>query len=382
MACTLLINEPPLQVLPTLAIKIGLNEAIILQQVHYWLNPRFNKNFFKGRYWVRNTYDQWQQQFPFWGEKTIRRAIGNLENAAILVSFITREFKKVKYYTIDYARVETLQKQNLLNLSENLDSNPSGQNDPIDGAEQADRSGHFDPIDPVNTTISYKEENTPENTLPLKSPKDDEDEIKKMIQVWNTQIQGKLNPGKDVHLTSKRAHKLRHALKEVFNQEVNNWMNYCTQIANSRFLMGHNASGFKATLDWALNLENTYKVLEGAIYDKPNPKAALPKIQTWDAYFQDLKTTLLPSNPHGEAWFNISQALAQSLGQPFFNSWFKELTIKEFLQESLTLEAPTSFIKDYILTHYRLDLERAVNAVFPHIQTITIEFSPKTGRKT
>ena len=38
----LLIDEPPLQVLPSLALKIGLNEAIILQQVHYWLNPKLN----------------------------------------------------------------------------------------------------------------------------------------------------------------------------------------------------------------------------------------------------------------------------------------------------------------------------------------------------
>ena len=62
----LLINEPPLQVLPSLAQKIGLNEAIIVQQVHYWLNPKFNKNYFEGRNWVWNTYEQWQQQFPFW----------------------------------------------------------------------------------------------------------------------------------------------------------------------------------------------------------------------------------------------------------------------------------------------------------------------------
>ena len=41
----LLINENPLQVLPTLAVKIGLNEAMILQQMHYWLNAYHNKNY-------------------------------------------------------------------------------------------------------------------------------------------------------------------------------------------------------------------------------------------------------------------------------------------------------------------------------------------------
>ncbi len=34
----LLLNEQPLVVLPELACKIGLNEAIILQQLNYWLH--------------------------------------------------------------------------------------------------------------------------------------------------------------------------------------------------------------------------------------------------------------------------------------------------------------------------------------------------------
>ena len=33
----LLIQDRPIMILPTLAIKIGLNESIILQQIHYWL---------------------------------------------------------------------------------------------------------------------------------------------------------------------------------------------------------------------------------------------------------------------------------------------------------------------------------------------------------
>jgi len=34
---SLLIAVPPLIVLPTLATLVGLNEAIFLQQLHYWL---------------------------------------------------------------------------------------------------------------------------------------------------------------------------------------------------------------------------------------------------------------------------------------------------------------------------------------------------------
>lgn len=36
----LLIDDYPIQVLPKLAKVIGLNEAIILQQLHYWLNSK------------------------------------------------------------------------------------------------------------------------------------------------------------------------------------------------------------------------------------------------------------------------------------------------------------------------------------------------------
>ena len=51
---SLLISEPPLQVLPSLAVKIGLNEAIILQQVHYWLLK--SNNIRDGYKWVYNSY--------------------------------------------------------------------------------------------------------------------------------------------------------------------------------------------------------------------------------------------------------------------------------------------------------------------------------------
>ena len=33
----LLIKESPVMIIPSLAVKIGLNEAVVLQQIHYWL---------------------------------------------------------------------------------------------------------------------------------------------------------------------------------------------------------------------------------------------------------------------------------------------------------------------------------------------------------
>lgn len=101
----LLINEPPLQVLPSLAKEIGLNEAIMLQQMHYWLLKSSNE--FKGVKWFYKTLEEWQTEFPFWSAMTIRRTLGSLEKQKIIKigNFNKKKFDKTKWYTIDYQRV-------------------------------------------------------------------------------------------------------------------------------------------------------------------------------------------------------------------------------------------------------------------------------------
>lgn len=101
----LLINEPPLQVLPSLAKEIGLNEAIMLQQMHYWLLKSANE--FAGVKWFYKTLEEWQTEFPFWSAMTIRRTLGSLEKQKIIKigNFNKKKFDKTKWYTIDYQRV-------------------------------------------------------------------------------------------------------------------------------------------------------------------------------------------------------------------------------------------------------------------------------------
>lgn len=67
--------------MPTLATIIGLNESIVLQQVHYWLKikEKSQQDYIDGRYWVYNTYKQWQEQFPFFSLRTLRRTFSSLE---------------------------------------------------------------------------------------------------------------------------------------------------------------------------------------------------------------------------------------------------------------------------------------------------------------
>ena len=117
MSSPLLIDEPPLQVLPSLAVAIGLNEALILQQVHYWIGlkkrfPDKNKDtFVHGQWWVYNSVPQWNEQFPFWGDNTIRRALASLRDSGLLIAeqLNTGDPRdKTLWYRIDYAKLDTI----------------------------------------------------------------------------------------------------------------------------------------------------------------------------------------------------------------------------------------------------------------------------------
>ena len=102
---SLLISEPPLQVLPSLAVKIGLNEAIILQQIHYWLLK--SNNIRDGYKWVYNSYSEWNKQFPFFSRNTMIRAFNSLEKQGLLITanYNKAGFDKTKWYRIDYEKL-------------------------------------------------------------------------------------------------------------------------------------------------------------------------------------------------------------------------------------------------------------------------------------
>lgn len=102
-----LLDESPLLILPSLATEIGLNEAVMLQQMHYWI-LKSNK-YFDGKAWFYKTLEEWEQEFPFWSQSTIRRVIGSLEkmNLILVGNFNQKKFDKTKWYTVNYERVNS-----------------------------------------------------------------------------------------------------------------------------------------------------------------------------------------------------------------------------------------------------------------------------------
>lgn len=120
----LLINENPVMIIPSLAVKIGLNEAVILQQIHYWVQT--SRHVIEGRKWIFNTYKDWQEQLPFWSESTIKRTIHSLEKQGFLLSgnWNRSKMDKTKWYTINYQQLEE--------LTEGEPTNPSEETQPND----------------------------------------------------------------------------------------------------------------------------------------------------------------------------------------------------------------------------------------------------------
>lgn len=106
MMSKLLIDEPPLQVLPSLAVRIGLCEAMLVQQIHYWTQR--SRPLDDGYCWVYNTVREWKKQFPFWSENTLARHLQNLRETGVLIAEqkSRNSFDKTMYYRINYEKLD------------------------------------------------------------------------------------------------------------------------------------------------------------------------------------------------------------------------------------------------------------------------------------
>lgn len=105
----LLIDEDPILILPSLAVLIGLNESVFVQQLHYWTRIAEKTNSGKvvnGRRWVYKTLAEWRaENFPFWSERTIQTIVSNLRRiGAIDAEPLANDSRdRTNFYAINYA---------------------------------------------------------------------------------------------------------------------------------------------------------------------------------------------------------------------------------------------------------------------------------------
>jgi len=120
----------PIVINPDLAYSIGLNEAIALQQVNYWLKETTSGLERDGERWIYNTNEQWLEQFPFWSESTLKRTFTRLKTLGVLkIEQLNKSQRDMtNYYTINYAS-ELLDEVNVTKSKSSKCTRPSGQND-------------------------------------------------------------------------------------------------------------------------------------------------------------------------------------------------------------------------------------------------------------
>lgn len=93
------------------AQKLGVNGAILFQNILYWtkVNRANRRNFIQGRYWTYNSYEAFQQTFPFFSKNTIKYEMQKLERDGYILSdnFSKNRMDHTKWYAVsDKAIVE------------------------------------------------------------------------------------------------------------------------------------------------------------------------------------------------------------------------------------------------------------------------------------
>lgn len=135
---SLLIDEPPMLMLPSLAkVLKSADKAIIVQQIHYWLQikrkAKDTRSFKEGRWWVYNSFREWHKQFIWISERTIQRHFKDLVAQGIIIvgNFNNQNYDRTNWYTLSYERLNELTMTDCRNHYDGL-SYPSRQVDVMD----------------------------------------------------------------------------------------------------------------------------------------------------------------------------------------------------------------------------------------------------------
>lgn len=179
----LLINKDSVLILNLdLVDKIGLNEAIFLQQLHYWIEIKQRSaqagelvnGFADGRFWVYKTLNpiaktkaqrmaengrrvitSWSEDFSFWSSRTVQRTINSLVESGFVLkgNFNKMKMDKTVWLTIDYERLSE-------EIADKARSDAYGQNVQMDN----NTYGQIDQMHVDKMSIAIPEITKPEIT--------------------------------------------------------------------------------------------------------------------------------------------------------------------------------------------------------------------------
>lgn len=161
---TFLTSDPTVKIVPDdLAILIGVDQTMMLCQIDFWVQNHHDDEHCKdGRYWIYETYDDWVEQFPYWGKTKIRDILRKLKEKNLI---ITGNYNKMsgdntKWYTVNYDLLDKIMSE-----KKRLDDTHLSESDtcPLSESDTCHLSENGRPI--PNISI-------PNKSLPKKSKKE------------------------------------------------------------------------------------------------------------------------------------------------------------------------------------------------------------------
>ena len=88
-----------------LAQKYGIEIAIMLKHINYWVNynKALNRNYHDGRYWFYNTLDEIAAHFEYWSKKQIERILKKMFDLKLILkgNYNKTSFDRTLWYTLN-----------------------------------------------------------------------------------------------------------------------------------------------------------------------------------------------------------------------------------------------------------------------------------------
>ena len=228
-------------VLPSLAAELGTaDEAIVLQQLHYWLQR--SNNVRDGHKWVYNSMNDWLKQFPWIkSRKRLTRYFDDLESRGLVVTgnYNKAAFDKTKWYRIDYDALSVLEKR-------------LGQNDPTSESNRPNGEGQNDPTNtnrlPETTSENNNKHSASHSNAPSVSQLEEEFE-----EVWSKYPNKKGKKQAFNHYKTWRKASVKHT-NEYLLERLKKYLTYCQQ--NNWYHPMNGSTWFNGRFDDELEVDN------------------------------------------------------------------------------------------------------------------------------
>ncbi len=176
---TYLIEETPVSFQPSLAVALGVNEAILCQQIH-WLgntplaySPKNKRKelletkTYNGRTFVRVEPQQLLHKqhghFRFWSMSTFKRTVAEAKKLGVLLTETLNSdaWDQTNWYAIDYARLAEIEADHAESSTpiqnDTMHRLPS-QNEPLESVNLTTAPIQNEPIESVTMSLTYKED--------------------------------------------------------------------------------------------------------------------------------------------------------------------------------------------------------------------------------